>query len=483
LIPIGGDNVTMRKDSKFRPTQAHLAAAAFLAGTVSAHAQQPSLGGELEALKRQLDAQQRELESMRRSLAEQEKALRAGKRAIELLERQRSSPPGVPSSPAQQADLRGSGAAQEQSSGAGVRLSRNQQAGLRGGQAAQEQGPPPQGAAQQAQGSQQAQGPQQEEAVAPATVGQAPEPTERKPEVAPVGQTPGVLTPKKVFILEPSLQYSYSTSNRVVIAGFTIIPAITIGVIDVRTVNRSAWTATLTGRYGLTNRLEMEVRVPYVYRNDTTVARPFNNPSASDAVFNADGQGIGDVELTARYQFNDGGMARPYYIGSLRFKSRTGTDPFEVERFSPFAGADQLESQLPTGTGFYGLQPGLTVLLPSDPAVFFGSLFYMYNFSRDVGGEWGTINPGNIVQFNFGMGLALNERSSFSLGYDHSIIGKPEQNGIVPPTALTTQIGQLLLGYSYRYSPKTTVNVSLAVGVTKDAPSVQLTLRVPMRLF
>ncbi len=121
-----------------------------------------------------------------------------------------------------------------------------------------------------------------------------------------------------------------SSSNRIALVGYTIIPALLIGVIDVREVKRNTFNAALTTRYGLTNRLELEARLPYVYRNDTSVGREVLQGAAVDTVFNSSGKGIGDVELTARYQFNDGGTDNPYYIGSLRFKSRTGTDPFEV---------------------------------------------------------------------------------------------------------------------------------------------------------
>jgi len=77
------------------------------------------------------------------------------------------------------------------------------------------------------------------------------------------------------------------------------------------------------------------------------------------------------------------------------------------------------------------------------------------------------------------MGLALNESVSFSLGYDHSIIGKNKQDGVSVDDTVT-HVGTLLFGYSLRLSPKTTVNLSLGVGVTEAAPDVQLTLRVPM---
>jgi len=44
-----------------------------------------------------------------------------------------------------------------------------------------------------------------------------------------------------------------------------------------------------------------------------------------------DGKGLGDIELTGRYQLTRRGADKPYYIASLRFKTRTGKDPIEVE--------------------------------------------------------------------------------------------------------------------------------------------------------
>lgn len=324
-------------------------------------------------------------------------------------------------------------------------------------------------------------------------VGQAPErpAAERPPEVAPIFEQPGVLTPRGKMVLEPSLQYSYSSSNRVSLVGYTIIPALTIGLIDVREVKRNTWTAALTGRWGLTNRFEIEAKLPYVYRSDSVLSRPQNLGSSQDDLFESTGHGIGDFELTGRYQFNNGGLDRPYYVGTLRFKTRTGKDPFEVETdlaTNPNTRTGGLQSELPRGSGFYTLQPGLTVLYPTDPAVFFGSISYQYNFKRsDVsmhttsGDQFvGDIQPGGVFGFNFGMGLALNERSSFSIGYDHAAVGKLKQNGENAPNAVRTQLGTLLLGYSQRIDKNTSLNVSVGAGVTRDAPDVTLSVRLPM---
>lgn len=327
----------------------------------------------------------------------------------------------------------------------------------------------------------------------PQPVGQAPEKDSRQIAVAPIFEQPGVLTPRGKFGLEPSLQYSYSSSNRVALVGYTIIPAILIGLIDVREVKRNTFTGTLTTRYGVTNRLEFEARLPYVYRSDTGVGREFLQGAASNTtVFDSSGHGIGDVEATARYQFNDGGSENPYFIGSLRFKSRTGKDPFEVETSRSVLGFrnDGVQTSLPTGSGFYGLQPALTVLYPSDPAVFFGTVSYLHSFARndvtrntDTGPEnLGRIAPGGIFGFNFGMGLALNDRSSFSLGYDHASVGKTKVQGQVASDSVRVQLGTLLLGYSLRLSAQRTLSLSLGAGLTRDTPDLTLTLRIPMSL-
>jgi hypothetical protein len=329
----------------------------------------------------------------------------------------------------------------------------------------------------------------------PAPVGQSPATEGRPPEVAPLFEQPGVLTQPGHYVLEPSLQYGYSSSNRVALVGYTIIPALLIGLIDVREVKRNTVTAALSARLGVSRRLELELRAPYVYRSDATVSREyFKGSAAVENVYSANGMDMGDLELGARYQLNDGGIDKPFYVGTLRLKTRTGTDPFDVvtdcqQRCVGNATGTGLPLDLPTGSGFYSLQAGLTMLYPSDPAVFFGSVTYLHNFARDnvsrtvLNGEkefLGTIAPGPIIGFNFGMGLALNEKSSFSLGYDHSSVGRTTHNGEVVPGSVRTQLGTLLLGYSYRLSKTTSLSVAVGAGLTTDTPDVSLTVRLPM---
>lgn len=341
----------------------------------------------------------------------------------------------------------------------------------------------------------QAQAPERDAAAAE-PVGQAPDTDGRPPDVAQIFDQPSVLTPAGTFVLEPSVQFSYSANDRVALVGYTVIPAILIGLVDVRQVKTTTATAALSARYGLGRRLELEARLPYSYVGTDTVSREIFTGTAQDRVFQASGSGIGDIELAARYQLNRGAADRPFYVGWLRYKTRTGRDPFEVEtdcvtRCIGNTTGTGLPLELPTGSGFNALQAGLTWLYASDPAVFFGNFSYLHNQKRDDvwrrvrNGERefiGEVDAGDIVGFNVGVGLALNEKASISLGYDQSIVGRTRQNGIHPPGSVRTVLGTLLVGASYRFNPRYSLNVSLGVGVTRDTPDVTLAVRTPISL-
>lgn len=341
---------------------------------------------------------------------------------------------------------------------------------------------------------------QQGDALTP--VGRPPEQAERPPEIAQIFEQPGVLTPKGRFILEPSLQLGYSSNDRVALVGYTVIPAILIGLIDVRQVKTSSLTASLAARYGVSRRLELELKAPFSYINTDTVSREIFTGSAQDKVFNANGSGMGDVELTTRLQLNRGGVDKPFYVLWLRYKSRTGRDLFEVvtdcvTRCVANATGTGLPLELPTGSGFAALQPGITWLYASDPVVFFGSLSYLHNFPRENVSRTvltgapegfpqtttefiGTVDAGDIIGLNFGMGLALNERAALSFGYDQNVVERTRQNGEDVPGSVRVMLGTLVLGGSYRINDRASLNVALGVGVTRDTPDVSLAVRLPV---
>jgi len=460
-----------------------LASALSLALAGVAHAQSPPPGADrIEQLEAKVQAQDRQIESLRRMLAEQQRSIEAlGSPAGEMQARQLDA-------------LRARGESADQPSPLAPAFAA---AGAAAPVAAM-----PGAAAPDATASIAAQAQAGNPGDGRVQVGRPPEELSRPPEVAQIFDQPGVLTPRGTFILEPSLQFGYSSNDRVALVGYTIIPAILIGLIDVRQVKTTSVTAALAGRYGVSNRFELELKVPYTDVNGDTVSREIFTGTAQDSVFKADGRGIGDVEFTGRYQLSNAGPDRPFYVLWLRYKSRTGRDLFEVTtdcvtRCVANATGTGLPLELPTGSGFEAIQPGVTWLYASDPVVFFGSFSYLHNFKRSnvsrtvltgapegfpqtTTESIGDVEAGDIIGFNVGMGLALNEKAAISIGYDQSLVGKTKQNGEDTPGAVRVILGTLVLGGSYRLSDRTSLNVALGVGVTRDTPDVSLNVRVPI---
>lgn len=307
-------------------------------------------------------------------------------------------------------------------------------------------------------------------------VGRAPQPPERPTaQIADILEQRGILTPKGTLVVEPSFQYTNSSVTRVALEGFTIIPSITIGSIDIRSVNRNTYTTALALRYGLAQRFEIETQVPFVHRSDITTSRPLAQPSQEDQITEVSGTGLGDVEVAARYQWARPNHDWPYFVTNLRVKSRTGDDPFDIP-IDPNTG---FQERLPTGSGFWGVQPSLSFSRPSDPAVFFGSLSYLWIIERKINDELGRIDPGNAFGLSFGMGMAINQDASFTLGYSHNSVSQTRQNGSPLKGSQRLQVGSLLVGLSHRAGRNTSIALSLGVGVTQDAPNVQVSLRLP----
>ena len=315
---------------------------------------------------------------------------------------------------------------------------------------------------------------------------QAPAPPPKVEAIADVG---GVLTPKGTLVVEPSLQVSTSQVNQFNFNGVSILDTLLIGLINAEDTDRDLVEAALGFRLGLTDRLEIGIKVPYIYRHETTtlslVSLEDQTQSEGPAVDETleDG-GLGDVEASLHYQINRGLNGWPFFIANLRYKSTTGKGPFDVHY-----NAQALPTELATGSGFHGIEPSLTILLPSDPAVFFANFGYLFNLAADVdktigkddqARRIGEVDPGDAFRMSFGMAYALNQYSSFNLGYKNDYIfpTRTEINGI-HFNSDRLEVGALLLGFSYAVSPRAQANVSLEVGVTADAPDIVLTFRLP----
>ncbi|HAX91485.1 MAG TPA: hypothetical protein DCY07_04665 [Rhodospirillaceae bacterium] len=314
-----------------------------------------------------------------------------------------------------------------------------------------------------------------------------PKEEEKRPEVAVLPDVGGVLTPKGVLMYENSLEYVNTTSNLFTFNGVQVAEVVFIGVTNATTAKRQIAQDSNRLRLGLTDRWEADVRVPYVYRNDTTSET--NTTTNTTDRTTLEGNGLGDIDGGMSYQLNNGKEGWPFLVANMRYKTNNADGPFDV----PYD-AESVATRLPTGTGFHSVEGSLTAIKVSDPAVLFANMGYVSNLSRDIDKTFGDthvmeVDPGDAINISGGMGFSINPETSFTLGYKHSYVFETTQTnervstGVITDTESdTASVGALLVGASYRFNPITSLNFNVEVGATREAPDVRVGLRVPVRL-
>lgn len=337
-----------------------------------------------------------------------------------------------------------------------------------------------------------------------AQVGEPPKDSDRAPTVAVLDQQGSVVTRKGQLVAEAGLDYTRADRTRAVFRGVAVVQSVLIGIFDINESRQDILTGSASLRYGLSDRIEIGAKIPWIYRSDKLIAVPVaKQDQEASAVASIDeannGSALGDIELSARYQLNKGGYNKPFLIAGLQATIPTGRDPFEVLR-------DDLGKarQVATGSGFWSISPTLTAILPSEPAVLFGTVGYTATLPGNVktnlpGLQIDRVDPGDQLNFTAGIGLAINDRTSFNFGYAHTwgfgstttirrwkeakIAGViPLPSELADPEKLHTrnlQMGRLLLGVSHRFSDKFQVNWTIEAGVTEDSPDVRTSLRIP----
>lgn len=308
-------------------------------------------------------------------------------------------------------------------------------------------------------------------------------PQQSRAETPPDPGPPGVLTRQGVLVVEPSIEYTHTDINRFVVGGVAILDTVLVGSIEATRADRDSITGTLGFRYGITDRVEAEVRVPYMYRNDSvtnTVVSGNGAPQTTDL----DDHGLGDIEAALHWQMTDAIGNMPALVANLRVKSTTGDGPFDVARNTL-----GIEEELATGSGFWGIEPSITFIAPSDPAVFYGNLGYLWNVKDSVDKTVANnrfvrdVDPGDAIRLGFGMGMALNEKVSFSIGYQHDFIMTTETEfSDATYESDSLSVGSLTVGVNWQMTDTAALNVNVAIGVTEDAPDVRLMARVPIAL-
>lgn len=277
------------------------------------------------------------------------------------------------------------------------------------------------------------------------------------------------------FLIEPSFQYSHFSKYRLSISGFTLFEAIIIGRIESEKIRRDILVPSLSVRAGITDWLNVEIKAPWMYRRDQEITGALGAREERKV----DDSGWGDIEGAIYIHLIREKGAIPDIIFNLKGKSKTGKDPYGLaidEQNRP--------TELPTGSGHWGVSGGLTFIKTSDPVVLFATAGYFYNIKRKVGEQggrdYGKIDPGDSFEYNLGMALALSEKLSTSLYFLQRFTSKTKQNG-VGMIETDVNVASLFTGLSYSLSEKTAISFLVGIGITEDSPNLEVALKMPVQ--
>jgi hypothetical protein len=284
----------------------------------------------------------------------------------------------------------------------------------------------------------------------------------------------GLLLPSGMLEVDNAASYYSMSSDHLTVNGFALLPILVVGDITSDRLRRDFLIHTATARLGLPGKFQMDFTVPYGYILNRTVDS--NNNQTSSSQF-----GMGDIQAGLSKQLMTERGSRPDLLLSVRFKSVTGTQSYDLQ-----------SADTSLGTGFNSLQGNLTAAKTSDPVVFFGNVSYTKSLPANhtvpvsnpsdpsMTSEVGFLRPGEAYGFQLGSVLALNTETSMTVGWDQRFTRQTKLDGVPLPASYLVE-GSLRIGTSYMYAPGRMVDVSFGVGLTPDTPNLQFSVGFPFR--
>jgi hypothetical protein len=313
----------------------------------------------------------------------------------------------------------------------------------------------------------------------------------------------GVLLPPWTLQIEPSLDETHVSNPRVNIFGYTVFNAINIGTLRVDDVSQDVADANLTLRMGLPLRTELDLRVPFT---GSFVRQTKGIGTGNITEVDTTGAHLGDIQATLSWQPIVQADWRPAVVLRTRLTVPTGESVFQIpETYPPIAnGAETQLVRAPTGSGYYAIEPGFTLLWRSDPLVFFAGASYSYHlptpdyvvplFNPNATGtqptvtqvDHGILHIGDVIAFNAGVNFAVNERASLNFSFIDQYEGYTQQRPVNGKytTVLGTTINdaRLGIGASFGLSDHVTLVFNAGMGLTDQAPGYTLFLSLPITL-
>ena len=260
-----------------------------------------------------------------------------------------------------------------------------------------------------------------------------------------------LLLPAGVLEVEPSLRYvrQEDVAPRFVTSGGQVFAGETER-------NTGALTGNLALRLGLPLDSQLEVGIPYQWREVESVTNVGFAPTASST---RSGAGAGDVRLGLAKTLLRESTGRPDVVGRIVWDTDTGRTA---------------ESGVSLGGGFHEIRGSLTAIKRQDPLVFVGGFSYEYPLEED------GIQPGPTLSANFGSFIALSPETSLRIALAGAYQDETELSGREVAGSDRT-IGTFVVGASTLLGPGTLLSLSAGIGLTDDADDFSITLSLPVR--
>ncbi|MBN1365855.1 MAG: transporter [Syntrophaceae bacterium] len=265
-----------------------------------------------------------------------------------------------------------------------------------------------------------------------------------------------------------SYQFAYSYYSGDVIDETTVV---------LRRCNHNI-TNTISVEYALLNNLTLSSNFPFVYK--------YNKVGTTESMDVTD---LGDISLGLGWQPFKAGGRIPATIFTLGVSLPTGSSPFKIN----------YAKELPTGTGYYGIQGSVSLSAVVDPLVAFGNLGYNYGFPKSGLSQiiyedptdpsskiyLTKVEPGSSISLAFGFGYALSYQASlnlaaqFSYAFGSKYYNKGTASGRSENETGSSLSSALNIGTGWRITPARSIYASVGIGLTNNDPDVAVSLKLP----
>ncbi|WP_170302138.1 SPOR domain-containing protein [Desulfosarcina widdelii] len=225
-------------------------------------------------------------------------------------------------------------------------------------------------------------------------------------------------------------------------------------------------TSSIFTEYAVLDNMTLNLNVPFSYKWDNTgtdVAKEVTD--------------LGDVSVGFQYQPLRSGGTLPTTILFGSFTFDMGRSPYEIN----------VDKDLATGNGYYSAAAGLSMSKTIDPIIAFGNVSYNYTFKAESlnqprnGLTLREVDPGDSISGTLGMGFALsyNVSMNFSYQYTYRFSSTYTWEEIADTYSGSQTQSMLYIGTGWRFTPKTSLNMKVGIGLTDEDPDFVVSFRLP----